>query len=141
VLIETDGHLTRQNTVFPCFLIEIDPVLHTDCPRFLTCCAALCPLEPAWREVQHLPGEKVCKYLLDSGKAGAAERYADDPTFAAVMEQREAVCRKHRAIEYEVERAARSGFRKSNLPHLRSKDSVEGDKQPNGREVTPSIGV
>jgi hypothetical protein len=30
-----------------------------DCPKFQTCNANICPLDPLWRSAAHLPGEKV----------------------------------------------------------------------------------
>jgi len=32
------------------------------CPKFQTCNAALCPVDPHWREAVHLRGEPVCPY-------------------------------------------------------------------------------
>jgi hypothetical protein len=86
-------------------------MLHTDCPRFFGCNAALCPLEPAWRGVQHLPGERVCYYATESAKAGAAEYHAVDPAFTAVVAVLPEVLAKHPIIRRVVERAAATGSR------------------------------
>ena len=41
----------------------------SDCPKFDTCNASLCPLSWAGEDC-HIPGEEVCQYLLGTGKAG-----------------------------------------------------------------------
>jgi hypothetical protein len=48
-----------------------------DCKKFETCSAPVCPFDPLWRTAAHLPGERVCPYLLGSGKEGAAEWYRE----------------------------------------------------------------
>jgi hypothetical protein len=62
-------------------MAEVSP---QECKRFETCGAPICPLDPCWHTGCHLPGERVCAYLLGSGKQGAANWYASDPLFAAV---------------------------------------------------------
>jgi hypothetical protein len=83
-----------------------------ECPIFQTCNAPVCPLDPAWRRACHLQGEQVCRYLLARDKARAREHYADDPTFAAVLEHAGDVCARHGDIARRVAKAAASGFRK-----------------------------
>lgn len=87
----------------------------TDCPRFNDCNAAVCPLDPSWRRTVHLSGEKVCYYLLVSGKAGATERFADDAIFQRCQELAPEVGRRFRQIEKAIEKAARTGFKGANL--------------------------
>jgi len=56
------------------------------CPRFDGCSAPLCPLDPGWRERVHLQGERVCYFLREAVKDGAAARYkatANAEIFAA----------------------------------------------------------
>jgi hypothetical protein len=86
----------------------------TDCPRFQTCSAAICPLAPA--EGYHRNGEPVCHYLLATGKAGADERYGHDPVFHACRTALPVITARFPDIGYRVTAAARTGFRKSNLP-------------------------
>ncbi len=93
------------------------PVLSgQDCPRFNCCNAAICPLDSNWREVRHLPGEKVCFYLLASGKYRAQQRLVGDPVYRVVQQQAPSVCSIHAAIQRAVEAASRAGFRAANLP-------------------------
>lgn len=40
------------------------------CPKFYTCSAPICPIDPLWPLAAHLAGEPVCFYLRASGKAG-----------------------------------------------------------------------
>ena len=103
------------------------------CSKFHTCNAALCPLMRDWQEHRHLPGEATCKYLLDSEKHGAADRYANDPAFTAVLEIKPAVCGKHHDIARAVEVASRSGFRGDNL---RPKSGSKGPKTHVDTRVT-----
>ena len=86
-----------------------------DCPRFHNCSAAICPLDTT--PAVHLPGEPVCFYLRASGKAGAAERFNDDPVFAACTARLRAVVGRYPDVRRRVEIAAESGFHRSNLPH------------------------
>ena len=81
-----------------------------DCPHFDKCSAAICPLDPAWRRAVHLPGERVCQYLLARDKAEAAAFYAGDPVFAAVQAEAPAVLARHNDIRRAVARAARRGI-------------------------------
>jgi hypothetical protein len=85
------------------------------CPKFETCNAAICPLDDGWDRAAHLPGEPVCFYLRASRKDGAAERFRDDPTFAACAKRLPEVTGKHPDIRRSVEKAARSGFRGGHL--------------------------
>ncbi len=90
-------------------------MLPTDCLRFPSCNAPICPLDPEWRKAVHLKSEPVCPYLLGSGKAGAEGHYRDDPVFTAVRPLIGAICWKHKLISVAVERAAKSPFRGANL--------------------------
>ena len=84
-----------------------------DCSKFQTCSAPVCPLDPLWPAAVHLTGEPVCRYLLAAGKEGAADRYAHDPTFPSCLVQLDPICQEHPHIAYEVQRAARRGFKKA----------------------------
>ena len=83
------------------------------CPRFHSCSAAICPL--ASTLAAHLPGEPVCFYLRASGKQGAAERFRDDPVFAACLARLPVITAKSPDIRRRVELAARSGFKGGHL--------------------------
>jgi hypothetical protein len=50
-------------------------LLPEGCPRFEKCAAPLCPLDPEWRRRKHLQGERVCYFLREAVKDGAAARF------------------------------------------------------------------
>jgi len=41
------------------------------CPKYQACSAPICPLDPNWRKVRHLKGERICFYLCEAQKGGA----------------------------------------------------------------------
>jgi hypothetical protein len=85
------------------------------CPRFSSCNAPICPLDPSWRKAVHLPGEPTCYYLRAAAKAGAAERFKDDATFEACAAPSAEVCRRFPSIGRALEQAAKSGFQGDHL--------------------------
>ena len=46
-------------------LYQIDP---SACPKFNSCSAPICPLDPDWQLRSHLPGERVCLWLREIAK-------------------------------------------------------------------------
>lgn len=46
----------------------------TRCPRFDSCNAPICPLDPDWRRAQHVKGEAVCGLLSELVKDGGEAR-------------------------------------------------------------------
>ena len=88
------------------------PIDAERCPRFHTCNASHCPLSG---EGLHLPGEKICYYLLNSGKAGAVERFRDDPVFAECVSKLPQTAAKFSEIDRSVGRAAKTGFQGQNI--------------------------
>ena len=42
-----------------------------NCPKFESCSAPICPLEPDWPKRSHLDGERVCFYLTEYSKPAA----------------------------------------------------------------------
>jgi hypothetical protein len=95
----------------------------SDCPRFHACNAPVCPLDAAWPRTVHLSGEAVCYYLLATGKAGAAERFADDPVFAGARELAAPIGERFPRIQRDVAYAARFGLRGDHLRRLRRSES------------------
>lgn len=83
------------------------------CPRFHSCSAAICPLDATL--AAHLPGEPVCFYLRASGKEGAAERFRDDPVFAACLARLPVITGRSPDIRRRVKLAAGSGFKGGHL--------------------------
>src|SRR5215208_69380 len=46
------------------------------CPKLASCSAPVCPLDPHWRSVPHLRGERICFWLAEVGKQGGEGRVA-----------------------------------------------------------------
>jgi len=46
------------------------------CPRFDSCSAPICPLDPQWPSAQHIQGERVCGFLTEVVKVGGQSRVA-----------------------------------------------------------------
>jgi hypothetical protein len=46
------------------------------CPRFDSCNANICPLDPQWPRAQHRQGERVCGLLTEVVKVGGQPRVA-----------------------------------------------------------------
>jgi hypothetical protein len=94
------------------------------CRNFQTCGAAVCPLQPT-RGV-HLVGDRVCVYLLASGKVGAAERYRNFPEFTEVLRQLPELMIRFPAIRRAVKRAAKQPLRRDQSGNLHRIKSTEG---------------
>jgi hypothetical protein len=80
-----------------------------ECRNYQTCGAAVCPLQ-ATRGV-HLVGERVCLYILASGKVGAADRYEGFQEFERVLHHLPDLMIRFPAIRRAVERAAKQPLR------------------------------
>jgi len=50
-----------------------------DCPKYVGCSAAICPLDVGWWATHriHGPGDRMCLYLSEIGKDGGRERIAN----------------------------------------------------------------
>lgn len=46
------------------------------CPRFDSCSASICPLDPQWPRAQHRQGERICGLLTEVVKVGGQPRVA-----------------------------------------------------------------
>jgi hypothetical protein len=51
--------------------MEYEP---TSCPRYLTCSAPICPLDPDWPKRSHLHEDRVCIWLTELSKPGGEQR-------------------------------------------------------------------
>lgn len=86
-----------------------------DCPKWDACNAAVCPALPTWRTAYHVNGDKVCHYLLASGKAGAEERFGEIPAFRVALSLVDDIGEAFPAIARQVRIAAGSGFKGEHL--------------------------
>lgn len=87
----------------------------TGCPRFDTCGASVCPDLPGWRSAVHLPGERVCYYLLAQAKEGGDRRFALDVTYRACKAAAAEVRERHPAIRRVLDKAATTPMRGGHL--------------------------
>lgn len=82
------------------------------CPRFDSCNAPICPLDPNWECSRHLPGEPVCLWLREAVKQGGIARIACAATeeiAAVVAETLPAIAASSSDIRHKLKVAARSG--------------------------------
>jgi len=42
-----------------------------NCTKYDSCSAPVCPLDPEWKNIHHLKGERVCFYLTEYSKPAA----------------------------------------------------------------------
>lgn len=84
----------------------------TKCPKFETCSANICPLDPLWRKRVHVKGDAVCFFLREAVKPGAQPRF-EQSTPEGMHEEVVAalpdICAAHPVIGYEVERSKTKG--------------------------------
>jgi hypothetical protein len=78
----------------------------SDCPRWHSCSAALCPLDFP-HQGYHRNGERICYYLLESHKDGADERFADDWVFHECKLRLPFIAERYPSIQKAVDKAAR----------------------------------
>ena len=87
-----------------------------DCPKFISCSAPVCPLDPEWRDRTQINSEPVCLYLLEIVKDGGMDRVrhgAPDgmaEQVATVLDELGSQ-RGHAYIRYQLRRAAKTGSR------------------------------
>ncbi len=82
------------------------------CPRFDSCNAPICPLDPNWQCARQLPGEGVCFWLREAVKQGGIARIACAATeeiAAVVAETLPAIAASSSDIRHKLKVAARSG--------------------------------
>jgi hypothetical protein len=84
----------------------------SQCPKYHTCNAPICPLDPGWGSSYHAHGEPACRYLLATGKAGAAEHFAGDPVFPVALRLVGAIGERFPNIATKVAAAARQPIKK-----------------------------
>jgi hypothetical protein len=97
-----------------------------DCPKFTSCSAPVCPLDPGWRERTQMDSEPVCLYLLELVKDGGMDRVRHG-TPDGMAEQVATVLDElgsqqgHAYIRYQLRRAAKTGSRIASGHKLRNR--------------------
>lgn len=85
-----------------------------DCPRWDGCSAPICPLDPDWRQCQHLAGERVCGMLCELVKHGGQARLRarlSGMQVATLVRVAPQVTARWERVRMQLQRSARSGSR------------------------------
>lgn len=103
------------------------------CPRFDSCNAPVCPLDPQWPRAQHLKGEPVCGLLSELVKVGGISRLGtrlSSEQLSILVRERPKVEARWGAVRSQLKRAARTGSRIEALAKVRNaanRDAVSGE--------------
>ena len=93
------------------------------CPRYSSCSAPICPLDPDWRDRAHLHGERICgllaEYVKTDGRRNLASAVPSElvQTLAEVLPEIRASCSD---IRHKLNVASRTGSRIESGHRLRS---------------------
>jgi hypothetical protein len=81
------------------------------CPRYDTCTAPICPLDPDWHHRSHLPGERVCVWLTELSKPRGEERIRSVLTWPTADQVVQSRIREHGGanLRCALDRASRTG--------------------------------
>ena len=94
------------------------PTLPTDCPKYDSCSANICPLDPDWRLRSHLNGERVCYYLTEAVKRDARANFASvrlGDLYEVVLPRIPEIVSQHRIIGRALLSASKSSSRMMRL--------------------------
>jgi hypothetical protein len=92
------------------------------CPRFDSCNANICPLDPQWPRAQHLKGEAVCGLLSELVKVGGRQRLEGRLTgdqLATLVREWPKIEARWGSIRAQLKRAALSGSKLESMQALR----------------------
>jgi hypothetical protein len=99
-----------------------------DCPKFSTCGANICPLDPDWHLRTHIQGERVCFMLNEAVKADAERIFTlshRDDLYLQVIAVMPYIQSRWGAIRRGLEKAAQTGSKMKSPPKA-SSDSAGG---------------
>jgi hypothetical protein len=85
-----------------------------DCPKFQSCNAPICPIDPAWTQRLNLREDPTCFYLSESVKHGSQasfERAGLGKLYEGIHGVTPAIARRHPRIKSALERAQYTGSR------------------------------
>ena len=86
----------------------------SDCPKYETCSAPICPLDKDWRLRVLCIEDSTCFYLLESVKDASKTHFELAQLgvmYERICEVREDICTTHKRISSKVEAAKNSGSR------------------------------
>jgi hypothetical protein len=87
------------------------------CPKFQTCSAPICPLDPDWHKRKHLSCDRCCFYLLEAAKTDSNHVFECaglGKLHAAIVTLTPAITNAYSHIKHAVERAKSTGSRMLN---------------------------
>lgn len=103
--------------------IRYEALIPQSCPRYDKCSAPLCPLDSEWRRRKHLQGERVCYFLREAIKDGAAARFeatADVEIFAAATQMLAEPENLNAYVRQRLRDAEQTGSRLDSARHLQA---------------------
>lgn len=86
----------------------------TNCDRYKTCSANICPLDQDWQKRKHLCNDRVCFYLIEAQKIDAKalfEHGGRGNIYSAMEGSTSAIINRHSSIKSTLERARLTGSR------------------------------
>ena len=92
-------------------LIQLRP---NDCPKYASCNANICSLDPECCNRIYRKGETVCFYMLEAQKKGAKQRFRgtiEGEIYQAISITIEDLKCRYRPLRNRLERAIRTGSR------------------------------
>ena len=99
--------------------VNVDPVPRRlpqlpDCPKWESCSAPICPIDPNWGARRHRPGERICRWLLELAKSEGSTVLAGAlsvETASTVAEVSPDIIARHSDIRAKLRYAAGQGSR------------------------------
>lgn len=86
----------------------------TSCPKYQTCNAPVCPVDPDWHKRSNCSEDPTCFYLTESVKHGAQAVFEGaglGELFAEIHRQAQPISDRHPRIRRALERAKETGSR------------------------------
>jgi len=99
-----------------------------NCPKFESCSAPICPLDPNWRKRRHLKCERICFYLCEAQKDGSEAIFGGRglvELYRLMVEVTPDISIRWRTIKNALAKAAKSGSRMNRKPPSKN-TSYEG---------------
>ncbi|MDR6935481.1 hypothetical protein J2X58_000766 [Luteibacter sp. 3190] len=103
------------------------------CPRFDSCNANVCPLDPQWPRAEHRQGERVCGLLTELAKVDGQAQVAtvlSSEQFDTLVREWPKVEARWGDIRYRLKNAAKTGSRIANA-------KARFHTQPQGTQPVP----
>lgn len=90
----------------------------SDCPKYETCSAPICPLDKDWKLRVLCNEDPTCFYLLESVKDASATHFELaqlEVMYERIYEVRDDICNTHKRISNKVKSAKNSGSRMARI--------------------------